>query len=215
MIRYAEGFEVQQGHGVGTPLRLLPWQRRFLAGLFAPGVSEAAPSVGRANGATVRALSANPKGAHGLGAFSVCLLDEPSQWEANQSDAMYSVINASLGKQPGSRIAAIGTRPESDGHWFARLLDDDRPGRFRKCYSVPRSVPDSDCLTRRVWLRANPSAKRWPVLDRAIRKAAADARKDPRLARQFRALRCHQGLSDVARSHLLEAHEWERAGRSV
>ena len=290
VCEYIEGFNVQQGHGEGQPFKLLPWQRRYLSGVFAPGVSEAALSVARGNGksallgavlaacvdpegplfapravnivvasnlqqaretfeagrwmlaqrydlskrgtwahsdstnsvrlihrptgATIRALSSAPRGAHGLGAFRLALLDEPAQWETGTSDAMYSAINTSLGKLPGSRIAAIGTRPESSEHWFSKLLDVPAPGRFAASYRVPSGTPDKDLLTRRAWLRANPSAKHWPTLDQAIRKAARDARDDPRLLRQFRALRCNMGESDVSRAHLIEAADWASAGAS-
>ena len=52
LIEYLGGLTVTQGAGAGGPLRLLPWERRFIRGAFRPGVSEAALSVGRGNGKT-------------------------------------------------------------------------------------------------------------------------------------------------------------------
>ena len=49
LIRYIEGLEVTQGEGLGGPLRLFPWERRFLRRAFAPEmeISSAALSVAR------------------------------------------------------------------------------------------------------------------------------------------------------------------------
>ena len=36
LIKHIEGLEVSQGQGVGDPLRLFPWERRFLHGTVQP-----------------------------------------------------------------------------------------------------------------------------------------------------------------------------------
>ena len=51
-VRYLGGLTVTQGRRSGDPLKVLGWQRRFIAGAFAPGVQSAALSVGRGNGKT-------------------------------------------------------------------------------------------------------------------------------------------------------------------
>ena len=48
---YIEGLEVGQGRHAGKPLRLLGWQRRFLAGAFG-NEGDAALSMARGNGKT-------------------------------------------------------------------------------------------------------------------------------------------------------------------
>ena len=52
LIAYLEGLTVTQGAGVGLPLRLFPWERRFIRGAFGPGIAEAAITVARGNGKT-------------------------------------------------------------------------------------------------------------------------------------------------------------------
>ena len=52
LIRYLGGLTVTQGAGVGGPMRLLGWERRFIRGAFRPGIAEAALNVGRGNGKT-------------------------------------------------------------------------------------------------------------------------------------------------------------------
>ena len=52
LIDYIETLSVTQGHGAGLPFEVLPWQKTFLRGAFAPDVDEAALTVSRANGKT-------------------------------------------------------------------------------------------------------------------------------------------------------------------
>ena len=47
---YLEGLEVTQGQLRGTPLSLMPWQRRDLKSALQPGISEAALSMARGGG---------------------------------------------------------------------------------------------------------------------------------------------------------------------
>ena len=49
---YIESLTITQGRRAGESFKLLPWQRRFLAGAFAPNVQSAALSVARGNGKT-------------------------------------------------------------------------------------------------------------------------------------------------------------------
>ena len=53
LSRYIQSLTVGQGRHAGEPFKLLTWQRRFLRGAFADGVSDAALSVSRANGKSV------------------------------------------------------------------------------------------------------------------------------------------------------------------
>ena len=45
LVRYIKGLEVTQGAGLGDPLRLYPWERRFIRGAFDPDASTAGLSV--------------------------------------------------------------------------------------------------------------------------------------------------------------------------
>lgn len=49
-MRYLETLTISQGRRAGEPLELMPWQRRFIRGALAPGVTRAALSLGRGNG---------------------------------------------------------------------------------------------------------------------------------------------------------------------
>ena len=50
LIGWLAGLPVTQGEGAGGRLPVLPWERRFVAALLTDGVSDAALSLGRANG---------------------------------------------------------------------------------------------------------------------------------------------------------------------
>ena len=75
----------------------------------------------RETGAVLRAREANARTLHGS-APSLVIADEPAQWAPTQRDALYSAVRSRLGKVPGARLVAIGTRPDDAAHWFARLL---------------------------------------------------------------------------------------------
>ena len=64
----------------------------------------------RPTGAQVRCLGSDPKRASGLGSY-LALLDEPAVWDARKRDRMVQTIRTGLGKSPGSRLLALGTRP--------------------------------------------------------------------------------------------------------
>ena len=76
----------------------------------------------RPSGARLRALGSNPAQMHGLRPKLV-LADEPAQWGASQAEACLAALRTGLGKHPGSRLIALGTRPADSGHWFARMLE--------------------------------------------------------------------------------------------
>ena len=46
---YIESLKITQGAHVGESFTLLPWEKRFLRGALAEGVSTAALSIGRGN----------------------------------------------------------------------------------------------------------------------------------------------------------------------
>ena len=53
LISYLSALTVTEGRRAGEGLTVLPWQRRFVRGAFAPGRTTAALSVARGNGKTV------------------------------------------------------------------------------------------------------------------------------------------------------------------
>ena len=265
---------VTQGRLAGSPFVLAPWQRRFIAGAFAEGVTGAALSVARGNGKTtltaafaaaalagplaqprgeivvcassftqariayehvlafmrdrierepnrwriqdsanrasiecrdtgarLRCIGSDPRRAYGL-APNLILADEPSSWPRPTSEKMRAALDTALGKLPGSRLLAIGTRPADETHWFAKMLSGGAD--YAQCHAA---VPDDPPFAKRTWAKANPSLA-WPDLFAAITSEARKAKSDPALLAAFRALRLNLGTSDVVRSHLLAAGTW-------
>ena len=75
----------------------------------------------RPTGARVRTIGSDPSKAHGLRP-ALALIDEPAQHDAAKTDRMLAAIRTGLGKVPGSKMIALGTRPASEDHWFGRML---------------------------------------------------------------------------------------------
>ena len=279
--RYIGGLKLAGGDLDGEPFRVLPWESRFVRGVFRPGIQTAALSVGRGNGKSalvaaiasavvdpegplhgprrevvcvgpsfeqsriifedvltfladrydlddrrrwrkantanrallewrktgcrVRCIGSDPSTAHGLRPFLV-LADEPAQYDAAKADRMLAAIRTGLGKVPGSRLVALGTRPATDGHWFARMLAG---GADYAQVHAARS--DDPVFRRRTWKRANPSLDALPSLEEAIRAEATAAKLDEVALQSFRALRLNMGVPDAAASVLVEASSWTRA----
>ena len=157
------------------------------------------------SGAKIRLLSSDPKRAHGIAPYLV-IADEPSQWDTGQGSRMYAALLTSLGKIPGSRLIALGTRPSRTDHWFQRLLDSDERSIVTACYA---GEPECDVHDPRQWRMANPSMDAMPELREAIRAESEAARKNPALLAAFRALRLNLGTPDSeSREMLLDVEQW-------
>ena len=269
---------ITQGQGVGQPMRLFAWEKRFIRGAFRPNVSSAALSIGRGNGktsvsaaiataaidgplrqsrgeciivaasltqariafdhvlafltekhgemdkktwqinntpqrawivhrksgASVKCIASEPSKAHGL-APTLILADEPAQWEASKSDRMLAALRTSMGKIAGARLIALGTQADNPDHWFSRMLHTEGAADYVQVHAAPENAPP---FRKTTWRKANPSLDGMPVLEAAIRKEAARARKDAMELASFRALRLNQPVSDTIASVLLEASTW-------
>ncbi len=154
------------------------------------------------NGVAARAISSDPKRAHGLQA-ALILADEPSQWPTGQGPAMWAALTTSLGKLPGSRMIALGTRPASADHYFERLL------KTRNAMVFAASDND-DPFDPKSWHKACPSLAHFPSLLATIAGEAADAKEDEQAKAQFLALRCNMGVSDTAEAYVLDPATWEQ-----
>lgn len=270
---------VNQGEHAGQAFKVLPWQREFLEQALAPGVQQAALSIGRGNGKTtlvaalasafivgplrqpraevpvvaasyaqariafehvqaflerefyprsdwrvtdslhwsliehkpsrarLRVMSSNPKRAHGL-APALIIADEPAQWSEGDGERMYSALITSLGKIPGSRFVALGTRPRSGAHWFARLLTTDAPGVVAHTFAADEGADIED---ESAWEAANPSLPHMPTLRAAIALEARQCRDNPTMVPAFRALRLNQGVDDSdSVQRLVDVEDWLR-----
>ena len=153
----------------------------------------------RDTGARVSCIGSDPRRAHGRAPVLV-LADEPAQWESTKSDAMVAALRTALGKLPGARFAALGTRPSETAHWFAAFLDE-----CGLVYAAPDGASPFTLATIR---RANPSAAFMPTLLQAIRQDAARARIDPSALARYEALRLNRGVADTVEALLLSAAAW-------
>ena len=157
----------------------------------------------RPSEATVRCIGSNPSTASGLRPF-VALLDEPADWAPATRDRMLTKINTALGKVPGSRTIALGTRPADAGHWFAKLLAGG--AGYAQCHAARPTDPPGQLRT---WRRANPSLDHLPSLLAKIRAEWRDAKRDPSLLPGFKSMRLNLGVSEVAEAVLLDAETWQ------
>ena len=156
------------------------------------------------SGSKVYCLSSNPKTAHGRRPGPLAILDEPAQW-GTTADEMYAAIRTGMGKTDNARLIAIGTRPESQSHFFSTLLED---ADFSLCYAAE---PTTDPLSPAALTQAYPSLRQLPALRREVLDEQRKAARDPALLAQFRALRLNQGTSDTVVLHLLSPEEWQAA----
>lgn len=161
----------------------------------------------KAGGALVRCIAARPQSLHGLRPVLV-IADEIAQWQ--QADRMYAALRTGLGKRPGSRLLAIGTRPEAgSGHVFDKLL---RGGAdVSLVYAATAEDEKAGRLGwRRTWRKANPSLDVLPSLEEAIRAEWREARGDDQAMARFKALRLNMGTPDTAESLLIDLAAWQR-----
>ncbi len=153
--------------------------------------------------ARLKAIGSDPRRMHGLRPLLV-LADEPAQWPPTTSEAALAALRTGLGKHPGSRLIALGTRPDSEDHWFSRMLAEPGSTTFA-------ARPDDPPFQRRTWRRANPSLDAFPWLEDRLREEAEIARRDPVALASFGALRLNLGTSDTVEAHLLQPGAWKAA----
>lgn len=158
-----------------------------------------------ASGARVRCLGSDPRRAHGIRPW-LAILDEGAQWPSATGEKMVAALQTSLGKVEGSRMIAIGTRPDSPSHWFARLLS----GGADYC-EVYSGDPGGDPMSWREVVRANPSLPAMPALRKQLHAERERARRDPAELASWKALRLNLGTSDTTESVLLDADQWAAA----
>ena len=158
----------------------------------------------RPTGARVRCIGSDPSKAHGLRP-ALSLLDEGAQWDNAKSDRMLSAVRTGMGKVPNSKMIALGTRPASNEHWFAAMLDGTAD--YAQCHATESG--DNPFL-KATWAKANPSMDHLPSLEKEIRAEAELAKKDPSMLAAFSALRLNEGVSDTLQSTLLDVGTWDK-----
>ena len=156
--------------------------------------------VDRETGCELRCIGSDAARAHGLRPSGIMVWDEWAQW-AQGGERMSSALLTGLGKRP-CRIFAIGTRPPTEHHPFARWL---RSADFAAVYAA-----DDDCdpLDWRSFLAANPSWRAFPQLRTQIKSEIELAKRDPAMLAPLRALRLNLGTEDTSAAVLLSAESW-------
>ena len=145
----------------------------------------------KANGVQLRVIGSDPKKAHGLRGV-LYLLDEPAQWSRNEGRKMYNALSTAMMKVPGCRLIALGTRPERDDHWFAKLLDGgadyylEYKSEARKTWWSLKSIR-----------KANPAYDYLPSLREDLLHARDKAKADDEERQSFIAYRLNQGVPET------------------
>ena len=109
-------------------------------------------------------------------------------------ERLAAALRTALGKRQGARLFAFGTRPDSETHWFERMLTEKDPSVFSMIFATARSA---DPFSERAWRKANPALDEgFPDIG-ILRAEARVARNDPDEMAGFRALRLNQGTRDT------------------
>ena len=151
----------------------------------------------------LRVAGADNRRAHGW-RVNLIVGDEPSQW-GPRGESLASAIRTSLGKRRGARAVFIGTRPASDSHFFARLLDEKDPSVYAQVHAAPIDAPP---FTVKSWRLANPGLAHGLPDVEVLKAEARLAKRDPAELATFRALRLNQGTSEVESRFLIDAMTW-------
>lgn len=153
--------------------------------------------------ARLRVAGADNRRAHGW-RVNLVIGDEPAQW-GPRGELLAAAIRTALGKRKGARALFIGTRPASDGHFFARLLAEED----RSVYSqVHAAETEDDPFSVETWRKANPALDYGLPDIETLRAEARLAKRDPAELATFRSLRLNQGTSEVESRMLIEALVW-------
>ena len=157
-------------------------------------------------GARIRAVASDPRRIHGIAPVLI-LADELSQWPPSTGERMLAALRTAAGKIPGCRLLAIGTRPASGEHYFARMLTSADYSQLHA------AGPDEPPFRKSTWAKANPSLPAMPDLEVAIRREAGLAKKDPAALASYKALRLNLGTADTQRAELISAETWQECER--
>ena len=276
LVASLEAAPVGDGDLIGQRFRCLPYQRKFLAGAFKPGILRAGLSLARGGGksglasalgldsirpggvlhrvggetvvvassfaqariifeavktslellgedkefrirdqqnladiqhketkARLRVAGSDNRRAHGW-RFNLAIVDEPAQ-HGPRGESLAAAIRTGLGKRQDAKVLYIGTRPSSDAHFFARLLDEDDESIFSLTYAAE---DDDNPFAVSTWRKANPGMRYGMPDIEVLRAEARMAKRDPAELATFRSLRLNQGTSEVESQHLIDSLVW-------
>ena len=159
-----------------------------------------------ASGSRFKVYGSDSKRAHGLRP-NLVLADEPAQWETG-GEKLAAALRTALGKRKGARLFAFGTRPDSEEHWFERMLTEKDPSVFSMVFQTDRKKPWDN---EGAWRNANPALDEgFPDIE-ILRAEARVAKNDPAELAGFRALRLNQGTRDILTPYLIDPETWKEA----
>ena len=124
--------------------------------------------------ARLRVAGADNRRAHGW-RVNLVIGDEPSQW-GPRGELLAAAIRTALGKRKGARAIFIGTRPASDSHFFARLLEESDPSVYAQTHAAG---PDDPPFAVKTWRAANPALTYGLPDIETLRAEARLAKRDP------------------------------------
>ena len=160
----------------------------------------------QATGSRLKVYGSDSSRAHGLRP-NLVLCDEPAQWSLG-GERLAAALRTALGKRKDARLFAFGTRPDTDTHWFERLLVEKDVSVYSKIYASSR---EKDPFDEAAWRDANPALfEGFPDVE-ILRAEARIARRDPHELAAFRALRLNQGTSDTQQNYLVDPDQWKEA----
>ena len=152
--------------------------------------------------ASVRVLSSDPSRWYGL-APTLVICDEPASWPARKAREMIAALTTALGKQPASRVVAIGTRSSDPNLWFSRWLAGESD------YAMSLGLePGEDWKAESTWHRCNPLLAENPHLLEAYRADFRAAENDPNERAAFLALRLNSGDVETVAATVLQPDAW-------
>ena len=144
---------------------------------------------------TLRVMGKDPRYAHGK-RLSFALCDEPAQWDPLKSEKMYNAVSTGDGKIDSFKVVAIGTMPDSEEHWFHKLIYSDIESVHSQIFAhVPNGDPDEDFFTEEVFIACNPLVMHNSALYKALQRAAAKARAGIGVD-SYKALRLNMGTPE-------------------
>ena len=119
---------------------------------------------------------------------------------------MWAAIKSGMGKVPGGKVIALGTKPTDIDHFFNRGL---REFDYAQLHQAREGDPPYRKSTIR---RANPSYDQLPSLRAEIADDMRAAKRDSNAKATFLAYRLNRGVSDISESVIVDLGVWA-AGR--
>ena len=180
--------------------------RRFLEGVEDLRWRDSASGIGVRHlptAAECRILAASSKSLLGYGANSTTIVFDEVAAGGAKGRAVFDSLITSLGKRPGQRVIALGTRsPSGPGDWWPRWLDSTE-GKPRTHVQVLEGDADN-WRAHGEAVRANPLASSEPLAS-VLGRERAEAETDPAALARYRAYRLNHASDPTAARVFSEA----------